>query len=157
MTKGKPWTVEQEKQLKRLVAEKASLVTISTKMGFSQDAVKKKAKRLNLDVVGVGSYRATTTSELPLPKELPSIEEILRKLAGALDMACKPGLDKVEVQRLQVISNIGKTYKDMLADFVDYSAIEKKMEKLTADYEQLLAQKGKDLASAKGNVAVPPT
>jgi hypothetical protein len=28
-----------------------------------------------------------------------------------LEAACKPGLDKVEVQRLQVVASIAKTYK----------------------------------------------
>jgi hypothetical protein len=43
-----------------------------------------------------------------LPKELPSVEEALIKLAGALNAACKPGLDKVEIQRLQVVATLAR-------------------------------------------------
>ena len=40
--------------------------------------------------------------------------------AGALKVAVKPGLDKVEVQRLQAVATIAKTYKELLTDYIDY-------------------------------------
>lgn len=77
---------------------------ISKRLLLSSDLVKtveKKCDRLGLEVVGVVATIKTTTS-IPIPKELPSVEEALGMLAGALRASCKPGLDKVEVQRLQL-------------------------------------------------------
>jgi hypothetical protein len=74
-------------------------------------------------------------SSVPIPRELPSVEETLKMLAGALKTAVKPGLDKVEVQRLQAVATIAKTYKELLADFINYREIEiklKEMEELNA-------------------------
>jgi hypothetical protein len=88
---------------------------IAAKLGRRRDAITIKCKRLGLEVVVAKCY--STTTSLKVPKELPSVEEALLKLAGALEAACKPGLDKVEVQRLQVVAMIAKTYKDILADY----------------------------------------
>ena len=66
----------------------------------------------------------TTTTSLVMPKELPSVEEALLMLAGALKAACKSGLDKVEVQRLQVVATLARTYKDILVDYMDYRGLE---------------------------------
>jgi len=57
------------------------------------------SRRLGLEVDDRNRRICSTTSKLSLPKELPSIEEALQMLAGALKAACEPGLDKVEVQR----------------------------------------------------------
>jgi aspartate aminotransferase-like enzyme len=114
--KGKPWSVDEEKQLRELVAAKTPMEVIAAKLGRCRDAVTIKCKRLGLEVVVANCYSTTTTS-LKVPEELPSVEEALLKLAGALEAACKPGLDKVEVQRLQVVASIAKTYKDILADY----------------------------------------
>jgi hypothetical protein len=136
--KGKPWTPEAEKQLRDFVEAKTPLSTIAIKMGLSQDAVQKKCDRLGLEVVG-GKAPMTTTS-ISAPANLPSVEETLGKLAGALDAACKPGLDKVEVQRLQVVATIAKTYKEILADYLDYRGLELELQQMSEKYE-LLAKK----------------
>jgi hypothetical protein len=46
-----------------------------------------------------------------LPRELPSVEEALKMLAGALETACEPGLDALEIQRLQVLATLATTYE----------------------------------------------
>jgi hypothetical protein len=87
----------------------------------SPDAIIKKCDRLGLEVVvGEKFVAATTTSRLKLPKDLPSVEEALRILASTLRAAKKPSLDKVEVQRLQVVATLARTYKDLLADYINY-------------------------------------
>jgi hypothetical protein len=60
---------------------------------------------------------------------LPSVEETLRILAGALRAATASGLEKVEVQRLQVISTLSRTCKELLVDYLDYRAREKDVAK----------------------------
>lgn len=133
--KGKPWTKDQEKELRELVESKISLDVIAGKMKKSRDAVIKKCQRLGLEVVGARGYRTTTS--ISLPKELPSVEETLKMLAGALKMACERGLTKVEVQRLQVVATIARTYKEILADYIDYRGVEAHLLELDRKYEEL--------------------
>jgi hypothetical protein len=133
--KGKPWTPEAEKQLREFIETKMSIKTIAAKLGLTQDAVQKKCDRLGLEVVG-GKAPRTTTS-ISAPAELPSVEETLGKLAGALEAACKPNLDKVEVQRLQVVATIARTYKEILADYLDYRGLEVELQQMREKYDLL--------------------
>jgi hypothetical protein len=120
--KGKPWSSEEEQQLRDLINAKTSVDVIAVKLGRQPDAIVMKCKRLKLEVVVGKGY--TTTTSIAMPKELPSVEEALLMLAGALKAACKPGLDKVEVQRLQVVATLARTYKDILVDYIDYRGLE---------------------------------
>jgi hypothetical protein len=58
-----------------------------------------------------------------------------------LEAASAPGLSKVEVQRLQVVATLAKTYKEILADYINYRAIEEKLNDMEAKYAQLLQQR----------------
>src|SRR4030066_881892 len=120
MTKGKRWTVQQEAELKTLVEANTQVDDIAVKVEKKPGAIFIKCQRLGLNLQSKG-YVGTSVS---IPRELPSVEEALRMLAGALKTAVKPGLDKVEVQRLQAGATIAKTYKEILADYVDYRQIE---------------------------------
>ncbi len=68
-------------------------------------------------------------------------------LAGALRASLKPGLDKVEVQRLQVVATLARTYKEVLADYINYRAIEVKLIELEGKYARLVEEKTKGNAS----------
>jgi hypothetical protein len=141
MTKGKPWTVEEETELKTLVEAKTPIGIITEKLGKKPGAILIKCKRL-----GLPNYRSTANTSIPLPRELPSIEETLKKLAGALEAASTPGLDRIEIQRLQVIATIAKTYKELLADYINYREIETKLNAMEEKYAQLLQQKTENVA-----------
>ena len=91
----------EEKQLKALVDSKVPIDVIAAQMKKTYAAVLKKCERLGLEVDD--TKRLKTSTSIPMPKDLHSIEEALKKLAGALQVACKAGLSKVEVQRLQVV------------------------------------------------------
>ena len=65
-------------------------------------------------------------------------------LAGALKTAVKPGLDKVEVQRLQAVATIAKTYKEILADYINYREIETKLKEMEELNARLLQERSKD-------------
>jgi hypothetical protein len=139
--KGKPWTIDEEKQLKELIEAKTPIDVIAVKLNRQPDAVLIKCKRLKLklEVVVAKSYTTTTTTtSLVLPKELLSVEEALKILAGALKASCKSGLDKVEVQRLQVVATLARTYKDILADYMDYRGLEVEMLEWRAKYADLV-------------------
>jgi len=148
MPKGKPWTPEEEAKLKQMVACGENLESISTKLGKTENAVIQKCRRLGLVVEGAKRY--TSSSSIPLPAELPSPEEALKMLAGALKAATQPGLDKVEVQRLQVVATLARTYDHLLANYVRYRDIEAKLVELEKKYAQL-AEK------AKGDAPKPNT
>jgi hypothetical protein len=109
MTKGKPWTMEEEVALKELVDANTPLDAICVKLGRKPDAVYVKCLRL-----GITEKTYNRPSNVSLPKELPSVEDALKKLAAALDIVSTPGLEKAEVQRLQVLATLANTRKSYL-------------------------------------------
>jgi hypothetical protein len=143
MTKGKQWTIQQETELKNLIDTNKNLQEIAQIMQKTPSAIILKCQRLGLKVQTKG-YIDTA---LPLPKELLSPEKTLQMLAGALKTASKPGLNKLEVQRLQAIASIAKTYKDQLADFVNYLGIEAKLKEMEEQNEQLLKERSQNNAA----------
>ena len=112
----------------------------------------KKCDRLGIEVVG--SRRLKTTTSIPMPKDLLSVEETLQILAGALEESCKPGLDKVEIQRLQVISTLARNYEVLLSNFIRYRDIEVRVVEMEKKYEQLFGKKAWDLAPKNNNDAI---
>ncbi len=75
-----------------------------------------KCQRLGLQLQ-VSSY---VDSTIHLPRDLPIIEDALKIIAGALRTSIKPGLSRLEVQRLQMVANISKTYKELVVDYAHY-------------------------------------
>ncbi len=144
MPKGKPWTIEDEEQLRQLAAADEKPISIAAKLGKTPQAVVAKARRLNIEVEAAEHYQLTSTSIQP-PSELPTPEEALKILAGALKAATQPGLTKVEVQRLQVLSRIARAYDYLLANYVQYRQIETKLVQLERKYA-LLTQRKKNNA-----------
>jgi hypothetical protein len=141
VTRGLPWTAQEEAQLKKLVEAKTPLDVIASALGRQPTAVLVKSQRLGLQISG-----QITERELPLPEELPSVEETLRKLAGALEAASEPGLSKTEVQRLQVVATLARAYKEILADYINYREIEAKLNDMEAKYAALLQNKSQNPA-----------
>jgi hypothetical protein len=138
VTKGKPWSLELEKELRDLVDANTSLSVIAEKLGKPEEAVRIKIRRLGLEVVDKKKIScSTTTAELVLPKELFSVEEILKELHAAVLGLKAPGLDKTEVIRLRGIMAGCKTYKEMLADYMDYRGLEAELIKLRTKFENL--------------------
>ena len=97
--------------------------------------------------LGLTQKPYSNPSNVPLPKELPSVEETLKKLAMALDIASTPGLDRAEVQRLQLVAKLAKGYKEMLADYLNYRGVEVKLNDMEVHNDALLRETGKDDAS----------
>ena len=139
MPKGKPWTVDEEKQLKTLLNARASLNVIAAKLQKSKESVRLKIKRMGIDVVDHAVGRSTS-SRLSIPDDLPSVEEALHVLCDALDDLNQKGLDQTEVLRLRTIIQGIKIYKELFADYVNYRGIEAKMIEMEEKYERLAAQ-----------------
>ncbi|MGD6850567.1 MAG: hypothetical protein ACQCN6_00735 [Candidatus Bathyarchaeia archaeon] len=142
MTKGKRWTAKEEAELASLVAANTDVEEIAEKLGKTEGAIFIKCQRLGLRLSTSSGY---TGSAVSIPKELPSVEEALKILAGALKAAIKPGLSKVEVQRLQTVATIAKTYQELLSGYINYRQIETKLK----DMEEQNARLLKELEKAK--------
>jgi hypothetical protein len=147
---GKVWTSEQEAALRALVEQKSNIDLIASKLGKTPKAVITKCQRMGLELDS-GGYVNTSVS---IPKELPSVEETARILAGAMKASVKSGLSRVEVQRLQTVANISKAYKELIVDFVHYREVEAKLNmvveqnaKLQQALQELKGQKSQDNAS----------
>jgi hypothetical protein len=142
MTKGKPWTMDEEASLKALADSNTPIDIMAAKLNRKPDAVYVKCIRL-----GLTKRPQTLVSSIPLPKELPSPEEVLKKFVAAFDTACTIGLEAVEVQRLKVVDSMSKTYKELLAAYLNSREIERRLNDMEAKYDALFKEKGKDDAS----------
>ncbi len=141
-TKGKKWTAQEENELKTLVEANARVDEIAAKLQKSPGAIFLKCKRLGLKL----QTKGYVDSAVPLPRELLSEEEALKMLAGALKAAVKPGLDKVEVQRLQAVASMATSYMEHLADYINYREIENELKEMRELYTNLLKERGSNLA-----------
>jgi IS30 family transposase len=140
MPKGKPWTVEEERQLRRLREEGRSCREIASIMKKTEQAIMKKLQRSGLKVVQLRKSIETTSEELIVPKELISIEEALLELTAAMTALKKPNISKTEVMRLKALVQTSGLYQKRLADYIDYRRLEVKVIDLTDKYEQLTRQ-----------------
>ena len=142
MPKGKPWTREEEKQLRDLREQGCKVSEIAPAMGKSEEAVMKKLQRLGLKVVQQGASNWTTSSnvasEIILPKELYSVEEALGMLAGAMKALQAPSLSKSEVLRLRSLIQAASVYQVKFAEYLDYRGTEKRLIELERKYRELV-------------------
>jgi hypothetical protein len=143
MTKGKQWSAQEEAELKSLVEANARIDEISIKLQKTPGAIFLKCKRLGIELKAKG-YANTS---IPIPRELPSVEETAKILAGALKLATQPGLDKIEVQRLQTVATITKIYKEHLADYINYRQIEAKLREMEELNGRLLRERSQSSSS----------
>ena len=146
---GKLWSRDEETVLRQLVLAGEAAESIADRLGRTQNAVYQKALRLKLPLDD-GTRAHSTSSSIQLPTELPSSEEALKMLAGALEAATQPGLDKVEVSRLQVVATLARAYDHLLANYIRYREIETKLIGLEQKYGQL-AQKIQNNATQPNN------
>ena len=137
MPKGKPWTVQEERQLKTLREEGKLVSQIATVLGKSEGSIKQKLMRLGLKVVTLEKSIGTTTSELIMPEELPSVEEALKDLVAAMNALKTPGLSKTEIMRLRTLIQTSSLYQKRIAEYIDYRRLEVEMLEWKAKYAEL--------------------
>ena len=137
--KGKPWSVDEERQLRKLREDGKTVAEIASRIKKSEGAIKQKLARLGLKQVVVTSQneKVTTTSELIIPEDLPSVEDQLRVLAAAVDALKLPGLCKDEVLRLRSIIGGVRVYKELFVDYVNYRDIEEKVDNVIKELQRL--------------------
>jgi hypothetical protein len=136
MPKGKSWSKAEVEKLRSLVKDKQSWEVMAAELHRSEGAIRQKCRRLGLEVVvnRPGKTFTTTTSELVIPKELPTIQEALKILAAAMKALAEPGLDDVEVRRLQALVTAVRTYETSFANYVRYLEIEKMLVEMKAEF-----------------------
>jgi len=154
MTRGKRWTIQEENELKTLIENNTPLASIAAKFEKTPEAITIKCHRMGLKI-----QHNTPDPSLPLPQELPSVEEVLKILATALKTASQPGLTKPEIQRIQAVATIAKTYKELLADYINYRQIETKLKEMEEINAKLLKEGGTNPTPPPNptTVAPPPT
>jgi hypothetical protein len=133
LTNRRRWTAQEEAELKALVDTNSNVEEIAAKLQKSPAAVIIKCQRLGLQL----QVKGYVASSVAIPRELPSVEETLKMLAGALKTSVKPGLNRLEVQRLETVSNISKNYKELLADYVHYRDVERKLMEMEEENARL--------------------
>ena len=137
MTKGKPWDIEEERQLRDLFGEGKSVDQIAKTMVKTRDAVLNKVYDLGLKREEEDkAHSRRLSSSFQLPSELPSVEEALKKLAAALRELEQPGLDQAEVLRLRSIISGVKVYKEIFADYFNYCELEERLVELEKKYAE---------------------
>ena len=135
MTRGKPWSQDEETTLKALIEANTPMETMVAKLNRRPNAIYIKCVRLGIIQK---PYKPSIT--VPIPKDLPSVEEALRKLALALNTSSTPGLDRVEVQRLQVVANLARAYEETFSRYLNYREVEAKLNDMEAKYDELLKE-----------------
>jgi hypothetical protein len=118
---GKPWKREDEKRLIEMRQQGVSIQVMAERFNLKPDAIRMKLKRLG--VVVQQKKQRTTTREL-VPNELKTHEEALKILVGAIEALRKPGLDKLELQRLRILVDSIQSYDSVLEKFERWTEIE---------------------------------
>ena len=138
MPKGKPWNKEEVDKLRKLVEDRQPWQVIAETLHRSEGAVRQKCRRLGLEVVVQKTLQKprTTTSTL-LPSEIVTHEQVLKVLAGAMNRASEPGLDKFEIMRLKVLIDASKTYDSVLEKFEKWIEIENRLLELDKKIAEL--------------------
>ncbi len=123
---GKVWKAEEEAQLRALVEANLNVDEIAAKLKKTPKAVITKSQRLGLQL----QVKGYVDTAIDLPRELLSVEETAKILSGVLKASVKPGLNRLEVQRLMAVANISKTYKEIIVDYIHMREVEEKLEEV---------------------------
>jgi hypothetical protein len=145
------WKPEEEKQLidefKKSGYSPETIQKLAKRFNRSPDSIWQKLRRLGILGLNVGGAKIEVSSTFEKAKDLPSLEEVLKIVAGALQKATEPGLGKTELQRLATIADLYKAYVDGLERYVRYRDIEEKLVELEKKYAQLAKEKTKNNAT----------
>lgn len=137
MTKGKPWDINEERQLRELFEEGKSVDQIARILVKTRVAVLNKMYNLGLKREDDNkAHSRRLSSSFQKPSELPSIEESMKTLAAALKGLEEPGLDQTEVLRLRSLISGVKIYKEIFADYFNYCELEERLVELERKYAE---------------------
>jgi len=128
------WTRAEEAKLIELWKKGITNYDVLAKeLNRTSGAIQKKVERLSL------SPQQQTTTTVALDKDLLTHKQALKILVGALEALRKPGLDKLELQRLRILVDAVQTYDSVLEKFERWVEIESRfleMDKKIAELEK---------------------
>ena len=133
MINRKRWTIQEENELKTLIEANTNVEEIAVKLKKTPGAVILKSQRLGLQL----QVKGFIDTSISLPRELPSLQEATKIMAGAMSGIVKPGLNRLEILRLQTAANISKAYKELAIDLAHYRDIELKLKEMAEQNAQL--------------------
>jgi hypothetical protein len=150
LVKGKPWPTDDEQKLTSWFQSGTTelrVLAFSFDGKYTENAIYQKLLDLGLLKEEEDSkHHSSSSFKIKLPDELPSVEETLKTLAGALEALKTSGLEKNDVFRLRTIITGAKVYKDLLSDYINYRGLEAELLELREEYAEL----------SKKSASVPP-
>jgi hypothetical protein len=140
MTKGNPWPVDDEKNLKTWFTSGTTdlrVLAFSFEGKYTEEAIRQKLIKLGLTVEPQAPTSGYRFTDFEMPQDMPSMEEALKAMCLALKALEKPGIEKSEVLRLRSIISGIKIYKELLLDYANYRGIEAQMLEMKKEIEEL--------------------
>ena len=120
------WTRKEEAKLLDLVTTGVKdLKVLADRLGRTPEAVRKKLDRMGVVVDQQKNQRTTTTAIAET--DLPTHEQALKLLAGALEALREPAQDKLELQRLRLLVDTIQTYDSVLEKFERWVELESRL------------------------------
>jgi hypothetical protein len=162
LTRGKPWSADEVRRLRDLMKSGVSIHAIAKAMGKTVESVQLKVMRLGLIDEGAvytvpSSSTSSTTPEDGLDKvkpssesfspvlgpiqELPTVEEVLKKLAAALVALEQPGLSRYETLRYKTLIQGAEKYEKLYVNFAKYKSVEGRLIELEEKYFELVKKR----------------
>jgi cell division protein ZapA (FtsZ GTPase activity inhibitor) len=133
LTKGRPWSIEEEKKLRELTGKNLSINEIADAMDKTVESVKSKMTKLGLRAKERVLDAKQSLVTLEVQDDLPSMEEKLKKQDAAQRALEDPNISARDVKRLIAITNSIKDYFKMFETYAKYREIEKKVVELTEE------------------------
>ena len=133
-----------EDQLREMLKAGKTIKAIAKVLGKTENAVRQKMIKLGLVEEKKTENNSVSSSTLVLPKELPSVETVLKMAAAAMKELEKPNLSKTEVMRLRALIQSAAVYQVRIAEYMDYRRIEAKLIDLDEKYERLVRERRKN-------------
>lgn len=148
---GTHWSKEEERKLTDMLAAGMSPETIAKELGRSILAVKCKAKRMRRDDDAEGPPLASSLTDKLPSSEILTHEQVLKVLAAALEKGKESGLDSLEINRLNTLANLARTYDSILEKFERWVEIEERIRRIeqrlvAAEYHE---KKGKKMGASE--------
>jgi hypothetical protein len=146
LPKGKPWTREEERTVIQLVKKRKEVDVIAKVLGKNEDMTHHKMRRLDLRVEEGSEKDQLSTSSRRLPEELPSIENVMKRLTIALVALERARKREEEIIRLRCLIQGFNIYKELFANYVHYREIETELIEMRRGYEELVKKAEHDAA-----------
>jgi hypothetical protein len=140
MTKGKTWSADDERKLQDWYKSETTdirVLAFNFNFEYTEEAIRQKLLKLGLLREQSENLPCCLSTNIELPQELPSIEEVLKSLVVALETLKTPGLDRNEVLRLRGIIAGAKVYHERFSEYAHYRQLEEELLEARKKYAEL--------------------